>query len=460
MHEEGGPTRYAYRNVDTISSCFRLFFRENVINHIVQWTNAEGQLKHGDLWKNLDANECLRFVGLLILAGVYKAHNEGITNLWNVKDGRPIFNKTMSRNRFTAISQCLRFDNAEARRRNRDPDKISPIRTFFELWLPTLQDAYIPYENVTVDEQLLTFRGRCAFKQYIPSKPGKYGIKIWAVCDSQTSYVYNCQIYSGKIGDQRERDQGKRVVLDMIKGLEKSGRNVTTDNFFTSLELARELEKKNLTLLGTIRKNRPELPQEMVSSHGRNVYSAKFGYQNNAIIVSYCPKKGKIVTLLSTMHESGDISNGDKQKPQMIIDYNQTKSGVDTMDKLVRTYTVKRQTRRWPMAIFYNMVDISALNAYVIWCHINKEWKMRKGYKRRAFLMQLGKELVATETLLEEPSTSQNKSKISQQLKRGRCWKCPRNLDRKHSHKCSKCSRFLCGSHQIITCSECETTDE
>lgn len=66
------------------------------------------------------------------------------------------------------------------------------------------------------------------------------------------------------------------------------------------------------------------------------------------------------------MHESGDIFDDEKKKPQIIIDYNKTKSGVDTMDKLVQTYTVKRQTRRWPVAIFYDMIDISALNAYII----------------------------------------------------------------------------------------------
>jgi len=35
--------------------------------------------------------------------------------------------------------------------------------------------------TVCVDKQLALFRGRCPFKVYIPSKPGKYEIKIW-VC--------------------------------------------------------------------------------------------------------------------------------------------------------------------------------------------------------------------------------------------------------------------------------------
>jgi hypothetical protein len=49
-------------------------------------------------------------------------------------------------------------------------------------------------------------------------------------------------LYSEKTGDQGERNQGKCVVFEMVEGLEKSGRNVTTNNFFTSLELTRELD--------------------------------------------------------------------------------------------------------------------------------------------------------------------------------------------------------------------------
>ena len=63
------------------------------------------------------------------------------------------------------------------------------------------------------------------------------------------------QMYSGKdptIG--REVNQGARVVKDLVKEIENSGRNVTCDNFFTSVSLARDLLQKKLTLVGTIRK--------------------------------------------------------------------------------------------------------------------------------------------------------------------------------------------------------------
>ena len=148
--------------------------KPNILETILKLTNKEGTITYGDKWVNIDMGELQCFIGLLILAGVYKAHNEGITHLWNKEDGRPIFNKSMSRNRFTQLSRCLRFDDAEQRRKNRSPDKLSPIRDVFDAWESTLQDAYVAGGNITIDEQLVSFRGRCPFRQYLPSKPGKF----------------------------------------------------------------------------------------------------------------------------------------------------------------------------------------------------------------------------------------------------------------------------------------------
>ncbi|KAL1232359.1 PiggyBac transposable element-derived protein [Trichinella spiralis] len=117
---------------------------------------------------------------------------------------------------------------------------------------------YNPSENVAVDERLYPFKNRCQFKQYMPKKPAKYGNKFWVACCSKSSYAWNMQIYTGKPSSgTREKNQGMRVVLDMVKGLK--GHNVTCDNFFTSYALGVELKKKNLTLVGTVKKNKPEL---------------------------------------------------------------------------------------------------------------------------------------------------------------------------------------------------------
>src|ERR1700761_4241299 len=105
------------------------------------------------------------------------------------------------------------------------------------------------------------------------------------------------------------------------------------------------------------------------------------------MLVSYCPRKGKVVTLLSAMHNKQEIQVDDKAKPLMILDYYSTKTGVDTMDQIVHAYTAKRKTRRWPMALIYNMLHFIPLNAYVIWLHIHPDWKAKVPHKRRLFLM-------------------------------------------------------------------------
>ena len=73
---------------------------------------------------------------------------------------------------------------------------------------------------------------------YIPSTPGKYEIKIWAIGKANTFFAWKMQVYTGKnaaVG--REIDQGARVVKDFVKEIENSGKNITCDNFFTSVPL-------------------------------------------------------------------------------------------------------------------------------------------------------------------------------------------------------------------------------
>jgi len=91
---------------------------------------------------------------------------------------------------FCMISRVIRFDDKFTRLERRRIDKLASFRNIYEKWMEVIPKLYYPAENVTVDEQLVAFRGRCPFKQYIPSKPAKYGIKIWTLCDSKTSYVW------------------------------------------------------------------------------------------------------------------------------------------------------------------------------------------------------------------------------------------------------------------------------
>jgi hypothetical protein len=268
----------------------------------------------------------------------------------------------MGRNRFVQINCALRFDDKTSRKEKLKSDKIPHIRELLNLWTPTLRHNFLPFENVTVDEQLFPFRGRCGFKQYIPTKPrGKFGLKSWILADQKTSFCCNFELYTGKPpGGVAEKEQGNRVVLSLVDYLgKKSGRNVTCDNFFTSIGLAEKLLERNITLIGTIRKNRAEIPREFLPGPlgDRPLFSSIYGFTSEFTLVSYVCRPRKCVILLSSLHHDTSEDDSLECKPEIVKAYNATKAGVDTLDQLVGTYSVRRKTNRWTMALFYDMVS-------------------------------------------------------------------------------------------------------
>ena len=69
--------------------------------------------------------------------------------------------------------------------------------------------------------------------------------------------------------------------------------------------------------------------------------------------------------MLSTMHNQPEIESTLDQKPSIILFHNKTKGGVGTLNRMLRSYFIKRMTRRWPLILFYNMIDASTINAFM-----------------------------------------------------------------------------------------------
>ena len=253
-----------------------------------------------------------------------------------------------------------------------------------------------------------------------------------------------------EIGEPRETNLGSKVVLKLLETFQKSGRNITSNNFFTNLELGRKLLMQNFTIVATIRKNRKELPAEFVSTKDRKEFTTLYGFQKEAMIASYCPKKGMMVTLLSTMHlDKGTESPGMEKKPEVITYYNAKKGGVDTMDQMVRWFTTKRKTRK-----FYNKLDISALNAFIVWMSLNKEnYTAKRGNRLgRSLLISLAKKLaeLQDENAIQIPASSPANTR-----KRKRCSMCPPKADCKTKTLCETCNSYICSDHSVVICRKC-----
>jgi hypothetical protein len=165
-------------------------------------------------------------------------------------------------------------------------------------------------------------------------------------------------------------------------------------------------------------------------------------------MVSYVPKKGKVVLLVSTVHNHDKIdeTTQHQSKPEVITTYNLTKGGVDTVGQLCATYDVSRNSRRWPLTVFHAVLNVTGINTQVIFSS-NEETQM----KRRKFLKSLVMDLLK-EHRGERAACSHVSMELRTKLKRRitsparkpekkrpelqcRCAICPRSKDRKTKYR-------------------------
>ena len=90
------------------------------------------------------------------------------------------------------------------------------------------------------------------------------------LANAQSYCVSFASMYTAKdqTADRGLRSLGEQVVMNATRHVPE-GRNVNTDNFFMSLSLAKELRKRNLTLLVTVRSHRREILLAVLSHHNR-----------------------------------------------------------------------------------------------------------------------------------------------------------------------------------------------
>ena len=136
-------------------------------------------------------------VGLLYLIGGYRSQHESLRSLWSSSpSGRAIFPASFGRNRFEQVIANLRFDSREDRNTE---DKFAAFRQMRKQFIDNCRKQYAVSAFVTVDEQLIPFRGHCSFWQYMPSKPDKYGIKLFcSVTASLDTLSMGCHIVDVK----------------------------------------------------------------------------------------------------------------------------------------------------------------------------------------------------------------------------------------------------------------------
>jgi len=77
---------------------------------------------------------------------------------------------------------------------------------------------------------------------------------------------------------------------------------VTAEIFFSSFDLVTKLHYVKFNYVGTLKKNKTEIPDAFQPHKTKATNSSIFGFLDEKTLVSYVPKPNKAVILISSMH--------------------------------------------------------------------------------------------------------------------------------------------------------------
>lgn len=174
---------------------------------------------------------------------------------------------------------------------------------------------YSPKAELTIDKSLVKYRGRVAFRQYMPAKPIKWGIKVWALYKATTGYLLRFQIYTGHVNGRPKVRLADRVVKDLVQGLHH---HVYMDNFYSNPQLFHELRVFGTYSCGSVRKNRKGIPKELVEDKMQR-HQYKLAQKN---LLTFCAwQDTKPVLFLSSFHnpqKTGKVNHRVERQKQGI----------------------------------------------------------------------------------------------------------------------------------------------
>jgi len=466
----------AAENVPSPINAWSLQFSDEILNIILKYTNQEIERKRNSNsyqidqtdQNTLDMLELKAFIGLLYYAGWGKENNTSAQCLWSAHS-LPLFRATMTKDRFLFILSSLMFDDKTTRNKRIESDRFAQVREIWDLFIRNCIRYYEPGFNVTIDEQLLDFEGKCNFRVHL-RKSDQYGLKIMTMFDSQTYYLINAIPHIGNVETESSESISSYYVKKLSEPIHKTNRNITCDSWFTSVPLVDDMRNKfSLTMVGGLRKNDPEIPPSFKATPPKG--TCQFAYYDNKTLVSYKSTKNKIVLLLSSLYLYGEMK---EDTPEVVNHYNEKcKDSIDIFDKAWRLYSVARKTKRWSVRIFYGILDQALVNSYVLYTlNIRQPMKERDLYSQdlsmaliKPYLIQrlsnasvnfsiksLIEPFLEKQDLPKDSYTEPLDNKLNKQEK---CKHCSPKSMKTTTIMCVRCKKPMCKDHVAKICQYC-----
>lgn len=374
--------------LDTPYACFKYFFTEDFMKIILEQTNLYATQKNPAISSAYNLTDLRKFFGVLLYMSVQ--NYPSTRSYWSPKFGYEPIYSVLTNNRFEQIKQSLHFNNNEYHKPIGEPghDRLFKIR-------PLIDELNNRFSSVAMEQRLSIDEQKCAtkvahfLKQYLPNKPHKWGFKLYVLCSLQ-GFAYKFEVYAGQDLTEKpenEPDLGptSNIVLRLARGIPRFVNHIVYfDNFYTSVPLVYYLATQGILSVGTVQQNRipnsklPDKKQIMSKSTPRGSYEERVTTFQNVDMSVVAWKDNKVVTLLSSYVGAlplDNVSRYDKKNkekiqipcPKIIREYNAHMGGVDLMDSFLGRYRIKIKSRKWYIRIFFHLLDLAVINAWIIY---------------------------------------------------------------------------------------------
>nr|XP_004209154.1 piggyBac transposable element-derived protein 2-like [Hydra vulgaris] len=290
----------------------KLFVTDELMGFIINQTQLYNEWRYLKIGtrrvKNIEKDELKKVIGIILYMGIMKLPNRRM--YWSSSTRNELIASAMTINRFDEIMSILHFND-----NNKMPDKdssnynkcykVQPLIDHFRYIFSTLVN---PETEMSIDEQVVPFKGAHSLKRYLPKKPKKWGYKIWARAGI-SGYVYDFEIEGG-IGTKgpppgcnppKQCGESAFVVLRLSNSLLPFKHTLYFDNYFASPELMIFLRTNyKVWALSTLNPNRsrncPILSEKEMRKLGRG-YIKEFVDTNNKIVVASWFDNKRVLTL-------------------------------------------------------------------------------------------------------------------------------------------------------------------
>lgn len=153
---------------------FSRYVPQSVFKGITEATNEYSVLtSHTNV--NTNPDEVRKLVGMRVLMGVISLPR--VRLYWDNTAKVPLISETMTAKRFFKLRNNLHIAVSEP---SDCQDKLWKVRPFLDSIRARCLDLQLE-EEVSVDEQMIPFKGKLSIKQYMRGKPTPWGVKVFAL---------------------------------------------------------------------------------------------------------------------------------------------------------------------------------------------------------------------------------------------------------------------------------------